>query len=38
MAEQDTNNDGYLDYFEYIMAKQKTRDEEQKKEKEAQNK
>lgn len=31
MREMDLNNDGYLDYLEYALAKMKTRDESSKK-------
>ena len=30
LEEQDTNRDGYLDYFEYILAKEKSKQEAEK--------
>ena len=38
LEEQDLNHDGFLDYYEYIMAKEKSRVEAEKHEKENQKK
>ena len=38
LESQDTNRDGYLDYFEYYMAKEKSKQEDAKKKKEEEEK